>query len=192
MATKPQGWRKEPARHALAAKGVRTTHDGDTGLFMKPRGAGPSGKRVATDDRFRELAQSQELHLSINIPKSVMNQGDKGLMKYFQKRYGLDLDLHGATAEERDESETYQMIYYNQDLRSQCGMYMDDGWGSEGPVVRIVLWPYYWAGGKDYKGEYEFDSKDYYGGTFKKMIKDSDRVVVAVDKDGVYSKESMF
>lgn len=192
MTSKPVGWRREPARHALAAKGVKTGHSSDTGLFMKVKGSGPSGKRAVDDEKLRELAQSQELHLSINIPKTVMNKGNEGLMKFFEKRYGLDLDLHGDTAEDRDESETYEMIYYNPDLRSQCGMYMDDGWGSEGPVVRIVLWPYYWAGGKDYKGEYQFDSTEYYGRNFKKMIQDADRVVVAVDKAGKYTKEGMF
>jgi len=145
-----------------------------------------------SEDRLKELAESRELHVSINIPKTVMNKGEKELMKFFQKRYGLDLDLHGDSAEERDESETYEQIYYNPDLRSHCGMYMDDGWGSKGPVVRIVLWPYYWAGGKDYKGGYDYDSKSYYGGNFKKMMQDADRVVVAVGKDGKYSKESMF
>lgn len=58
MATKPVGWKGQPARHALAAKGVKTAHE----LHLLPRK--PSSisklKRLSRNER-KDLEKALEL-----------------------------------------------------------------------------------------------------------------------------------
>jgi hypothetical protein len=187
MAKKTSGWFKESQRHSLASRGVKTgrKQESRTPKLVKPKGFGPErgSKAKYTKDNATHLAASQELHLFVPLSKFTKggDVSNKAIQKGFAQRYGLDIGM------DPDAEDEYEMIFYNPDMRSQCGMIMD--WGDE---LGVVLWPRYWAGkwGSD-SAPFELD-EGYYGDNFQKLINDASEVVIAKNEKGVYAGKSLF
>jgi hypothetical protein len=186
--TKKGGWYGESRRHSLASRGVETgrkQNPNRTPKLVKRKGFDPGKESKAkyTKDNATALASSQELHLFVPLSKFTKggDVSNKAIQKGFANRYGLDIGM------DPDADDEYEMLFYNPDMRSQCGMIMD--WSDE---LGIVLWPRYWAGkwGSD-SAPFELDDS-HYGDNFQKLINDATEVVIAKNEKGVYTGKSFF
>jgi len=95
-----------------------------------------------------EYAKAGELQ--IILKDGILNGSDKKINKTLMERYHLDAELD-------EESDEYENLYYNADLRSLSGFIL------EFPDT-IILWPeYYVPGFEDY---------------FSRLIEDAESVEV--------------
>jgi len=107
-------------------------------------------------DKPDEITAPNQIILDVALPSDLSPYDTELLAEYFMQNYGMDIDSD-------PESDNYEEIFYNADLRSRMGMIW--GEGSDMSTVRIVFWPRYYL-----KGE---TPETYFGKNWLRLMKNS-------------------
>ena len=139
--------------------------------------------RLSREDRAK-IASADEVHLALPWPKKVRTL--QALNRAMNTRYHMDFGAVGDAdeiPEGMSEAEYDKLVekgypvgsdlFYNADLRSNMG-FDQSGFGDP---LDLVVWPRHYAGGVDYKGEWEYDEG--FGETYwKKLLADATSIAV--------------
>ena len=184
MAAKPIGWRKEPARHALASKGIRTkpihSRMAELGLKRSGHSWGRGSKPIMTLDANPSL---EDIYGPLAEHFDEMKFSQRELMEEYANQWGANLDL---ITNPRDKEKFMQDFYYahmewwSDDARSHWedeseylkNLLTASGF-SDGDRLQVVASPGGWTG---QTGIREFD----WNGDMDKFIQGS---FGALDRD---------